>query len=333
MDIDIVIPWVDGSDPAWQAEKAKYSGKRTDDSDSVNRYRDWGLMPYWFRSIESYAPWVRMIHFVTWGHVPAFLNIENPKLHIVNHKDFIPAEYLPTFSSHVIELNVHRIPDLSEQFILMNDDTFIIRNMSESAFFQRGLPCTYGGEVPIHLSGSIGTWLHAAVNDLGVVNAHFPKREATALHRRKYVNSSYRWQDNLRTWMLEELFPDYFTGFKNLHAPAAYLKSTFQDVWDAEPEILDSTCRNRFRSNSDVNQWVMLWWQVASGTFMPYNTDNVVMNAVPDSVGTLCEIIRGQKHDMLCINDPDGEEDTAVLMAQLKDAFSAILPEKCSFEK
>lgn len=333
MDIDIVIPWVDGSDPAWQAEKAKYSGKRTDDSDSVNRYRDWGLMPYWFRSIESYAPWVRMIHFVTWGHVPAFLNIENPKLHIVNHKDFIPAEYLPTFSSHVIELNVHRIPDLSEQFILMNDDTFIIRNMSESAFFQRGLPCTYGGEVPIHLSGSIGTWLHAAVNDLGVVNAHFPKREATALHRRKYVNSSYRWQDNLRTWMLEELYPDYFTGFKNLHAPAAYLKSTFQDVWDAEPEILDSTCRNRFRSNSDVNQWVMLWWQVASGTFMPYNTDNVVMNAVPDSVGTLCEIIRGQKHDMLCINDPDGEEDTAVLMAQLKDAFSAILPEKCSFEK
>lgn len=274
-----------------------------------------------------------MIHFVTWGHVPAFLNIENPKLHIVNHKDFIPAEYLPTFSSHVIELNVHRIPDLSEQFILMNDDTFIIRNMSESAFFQRGLPCTYGGEVPIHLSGSIGTWLHAAVNDLGVVNAHFPKREATALHRRKYVNSSYRWQDNLRTWMLEELFPDYFTGFKNLHAPAAYLKSTFQDVWDAEPEILDSTCRNRFRSNSDVNQWVMLWWQVASGMFMPHNTDNVVMNAVPDSVGTLCEIIRGQKHDMLCINDPDGEEDIAGLMAQLKDAFSAILPEKCSFEK
>ncbi len=333
MDIDIVIPWVDGSDSAWQAEKAKYSGKRTDDSDSVNRYRDWGLMPYWFRSIESYAPWVRMIHFVTWGHVPAFLNIENPKLHIVNHKDFIPAEYLPTFSSHVIELNVHRIPDLSEQFILMNDDTFIIRNMSESAFFQRGLPCTYGGEVPIHLSGSIGTWLHAAVNDLGVVNAHFPKREATALHRRKYVNSSYRWQDNLRTWMLEELFPDYFTGFKNLHAPAAYLKSTFQDVWDAEPEILDSTCRNRFRSNSDVNQWVMLWWQVASGMFMPHNTDNVVMNAVPDSVGTLCEIIRGQKHDMLCINDPDGEEDIAGLMAQLKDAFSAILPEKCSFEK
>lgn len=58
MDIDIVIPWVDGSDSAWQAEKAKYSGKRTDDSDSVNRYRDWGLMPYWFRSIESYAPWV-----------------------------------------------------------------------------------------------------------------------------------------------------------------------------------------------------------------------------------------------------------------------------------
>ena len=27
MDIDFVVLWVDGSDPVWQAEKAKYQGK------------------------------------------------------------------------------------------------------------------------------------------------------------------------------------------------------------------------------------------------------------------------------------------------------------------
>ena len=38
MDIDFVMPWVDGSDPNWQAEKAKYQGKTLDDSNSANRF-------------------------------------------------------------------------------------------------------------------------------------------------------------------------------------------------------------------------------------------------------------------------------------------------------
>ena len=32
MDIDFVVLWVDGSDPVWQAEKAKYQGKTLDDN-------------------------------------------------------------------------------------------------------------------------------------------------------------------------------------------------------------------------------------------------------------------------------------------------------------
>lgn len=59
MDIDFVVLWVDGSDPVWQAEKAKYQGKTLDDSNAPNRFRDWGLMPYWFRAVEKFAPWVR----------------------------------------------------------------------------------------------------------------------------------------------------------------------------------------------------------------------------------------------------------------------------------
>ena len=55
MDIDFVVLWVDGSDPVWQAEKAKYQGKALDDSNSANRFRDWGLLPYWFRAVERFA--------------------------------------------------------------------------------------------------------------------------------------------------------------------------------------------------------------------------------------------------------------------------------------
>uniref|UniRef100_A0A7S3VHJ2 Stealth protein CR2 conserved region 2 domain-containing protein n=1 Tax=Dunaliella tertiolecta TaxID=3047 RepID=A0A7S3VHJ2_DUNTE len=46
------------------------------------------------------------------------------KISFVDHTDFIPAEYLPTFSAPAIEANLHRIPGLSENFIYQNDDFF-----------------------------------------------------------------------------------------------------------------------------------------------------------------------------------------------------------------
>ncbi len=332
MEIDFVVLWVDGNDPVWQREKAKYQGKTQDGSNAPNRFRDWGLMPYWFRAAERFAPWVRRIHFVTCGHFPAFLNLKHPKLHHVRHEDFMPQEALPTFSSHAIEMNMHRIPGLAERFVYFNDDMFLLRPAPKTAFFRDGLPCTCGGEHPIELVGSIGIWQHAAVNGLGVVNAHFDKREQVKKYGRRYVDRAYRWQDNIRTRALEKLFPSRFTGFRNLHAPAAYCKSTFEAVWNTEPELLARTTAHRFRSAEDVNQWVCLWWQVASGQFAPYNTDNAVLCADESTVDELCSIIREQSHDMLCINDPEEPVDFEKLSARLQGAFEMILPEKSGFE-
>lgn len=333
MDIDFVILWVDGNDPDWQAEKSRYQSEKEDDSNTVNRYRDWNLLPYWFRAVENFAPWVRKIHFVTWGHVPKFLQLENSKLHIVRHDEFIPEDYLPTFSSHAIEMNIHRIPGLAEHFVYFNDDMFLLRPFEKEDFFRNNLPCTYGGEVPIELKGNIGIWQHAAVNDLGIVNAHFPKRQATAQYGKKYRDRCYRWKDNVRTFVLEKLYPDYFTGFKNIHAPAAYLKSTFQEIWNAEPEKLDSTCRDRFRTSDNVNQWVALWWQIAGGKFSPAVIDNLVSKIADDTIDELCDAIENQSHDYICLNDPEEEIDFYKLSKRLRKAFEKILPDKSCFER
>ena len=96
--IDIVIPWVDGNDPEWLAEKNKYKKNKAED-DNINRYRDWDLLRYWFRGIEKNAPWINKIHFITWGHLPSWLDAENPKLNIVKHQDYIPEKYLPPIYS------------------------------------------------------------------------------------------------------------------------------------------------------------------------------------------------------------------------------------------
>lgn len=333
MDIDFVVLWVDGNDPEWQAEKRIYQSGVTDDSNSANRFRDWGLMPYWFRAVEQFAPWVRKIHFVTWGHVPAWLDLDHPKLHHVRHADYIPPEYLPTFSANTIEMNVHRIPGLAEHFVFFNDDMFLLRPMREEDFFRGGLPCSCGSEVPVRFTGEPGIWQHLIPNDMRVVNNHFGKAEQLRAFRGKYVSRAYRWQDNIRTLLLERLYPESFLGFKNLHAPAAFRRQTFEELWREEPELLDQTCRNRFRASMDVNQWLAIWWQLASGAFEPYEVDNVVEDVTASSIDVFCRMIVRQSHDMLCVNDPREDLDFELLSGRLKEAFDRILPNKSGFEK
>ncbi len=332
MDIDFVILWVDGNDPVWLKEKAEYQGMIVDDSNSANRFRDWNLLPYWFRAVEKYTPWVRKIHFVTWGHLPAFLDINNPKLHIVKHSDFMPEKYLPTFSSHAIEMNIHRIEGLAEHFVYFNDDMFITKPMNPEDFFRDGFPCTYGGEYPIEVTGKQEIWQHAMLNNLGAVNAHFDKRTQVKRFKKKFRNSSYRWQDNIRTWAAETLFPNYFTGFRNIHGPGAYLKRTFEEVWNAEPELLEQTSMHKFRNADSVNQWICLWWQIASGNFYPDVTDNKVIVIRKEAMQEIREDIVHQKHKMLCLNDPDEYDDFEILSNELQEIFNTILPEKSTFE-
>ena len=133
-EIDFVLTYLDGNDIEWQKEKNRFSPGGTSDV-NPNRYRDWDNLRYFFRAIERFAPWVRKVHIVTWGHIPSWLNADHPKIHIVNHKDYIPEDWLPTFSSRCIDMNLHRIPGLSERFVYFNDDTFLTAPVKEEDFF------------------------------------------------------------------------------------------------------------------------------------------------------------------------------------------------------
>jgi hypothetical protein len=114
--IDFVLPWVNGDDPEWLAQFDLHTPEIFGDKRKC-RYRDWGNLQYLFRAFERCTPWVRKIHFVTWGHLPGWLNVAHEKLNIVRHSDFLPHENLPVFSSHPIEINMHRIASLADRFV------------------------------------------------------------------------------------------------------------------------------------------------------------------------------------------------------------------------
>ena len=331
--IDFVVLWVDGNDPAWLAERQKYAPQTVLQDGGINRYRDWDLMRYWFRAVETFAPWVNKVFFVTWGHIPDFMNIHAPKLRIVKHEDFIPQQYLPTFNTRSIDLNLFRIPDLSESFVYFNDDMFLIRPAKPEDFFYNGLPCSYGVEAPLRLNDASATWTHAVASNLSITNAHFQKQEQIKKNRRKYISKHYSWHDNLRVLALERLYKGYFAGFKVHHGPAAFHKETYRDVWNAEPAILDTTCKEKFRAYNQVSQYVLQWWQIAKGEFYPATIDNLCCDVTSESIDFLCKAIEKQEHKYICLQDPNNVLETIDrLSARLQEAFESILPQKSEFE-
>ena len=223
---------------------------------SANRYKDWGLFKYWFRGVEKYAPWVDKVYLITWGHLPEWLNTNSEKLVIVNHKDYIPEKYLPTFNSNVIELNIHRIKELSENFVLFNDDMYLINNVNKEDFFNEGIPCDTPS-LNIHCPQKSNLIQSISNNNVGIINDHFNFKETFGKNRKIWLNIK-NGNKNLRTLFLMKC-PRY-PGFWQQHIPISHLKSTFNKLWELEPDILDETSSHKFREKTDINHWLMKDW-------------------------------------------------------------------------
>ena len=331
--IDFVVLWVDGNDPEWQKEKNKYDVKANADA-SIIRYRDWDLLQYWFRGVEKFAPWVNKIHFVTWGHLPKWLNVNNPKLNIVNHKDYIPKEYLPTFSANTIEDNIHRIKGLSEQFVLLNDDLYLIDKVKEEDFFCNGIPCdTIALNVHCPKKSLISQYF--CINDTSIINEHFDFKKTFRENITKWYNPK-NGKNILRTMVLMNC-PRY-PGFWQHHIASSYLKATFKTVWDKEYDVLNQTSMHKFRETSDVNQWVFKEWQIAEGNIKIRSVKFgksffIDRDGIQKLKPEMIKYIKKQKGKMISINDGEmSDKEFDKLINDLKDAFEKIMPEKSSFE-
>ncbi|MCQ2378613.1 MAG: Stealth CR1 domain-containing protein [Victivallaceae bacterium] len=323
-EIDFVVTWVDGNDPAWRACRDRYrpESERIDNLSDV-RYRDNGLLKYWFRGVEKFAPWVRKVHFVTWGHLPPWLDVEHPKINIVRHEDFIPAEYLPTFSSHAIELNLHRIADLAEKFVYFNDDTLLTSSVVPTDFFRNGLPCDCAIMKPVTM---IDNGIRAEINDMYVINRRFDKREVLQKHWKKFFAPCCGLKALSTLFMLPYRG---IPGFWVRHLPCAYLKSSFETLWREEPAVLEKSCRHKFRHENDVNHWLIEYWQYASGTFAPISPRiGKAFEGAADMKKMEAAVASG-KYRMICCNDAENVADFKDVIAR----FAALLPDVSGYEK
>lgn len=291
--MDIVITFVNGLDPVWQREYERH----TNTPILEKRFRDWGTLKYLFRGIAKNMPFIRKVHLVVSGEsqVPEWINRQ--EVNIVLHKDIIPAELLPTFNCNPIEMHLHNIEGLDEEYLYFNDDIFPLLPCKPTDFFRDG-------------KGVIRMSRHLFVFDMFKQICRNSNRVAyEALGRRP-----------------SPLF------LRPQHVCTPMLKSEVQAVYNAKrEEIIGSMTTTRSAKN--LNQYLFLDYMYLKGKIINERLSKKHFSVGVVSANKLRKFIEQPTHKLTCVNDVRlSEERYTELRAALLEAFDRALPEKSKYE-
>ena len=140
--VDVVFTWVDSTDAKWQASYANATGL------AFERGVRWtetaspdSELSVAIELVCNNLPWVRQVFVLTarpqappQGAPMSCLRHSIP-VAVVHHDE---VSLGPVFNSFAIETALHRIPNISEHFIYMNDDFYVRAPLTRRHFFTEG---------------------------------------------------------------------------------------------------------------------------------------------------------------------------------------------------
>ena len=292
--MDIVITYVDGNDPVWKADYEKFTNIPV----LEKRFRDWGTLKYLLRGIQVNMPFIRNVYLVVShpSQVPSWADTDN--LRIVLHKDIIPAEYLPTFNSTTIEMFLHRIEGLDEEYIYFNDDIFPVRGCRPEDFFRDGRIV-------------IGFSRHILVS--GMYKKHCRRADHMA---RKALGMK-----------------PGLCFVRGQHICTPMLRSQCEEASALLEKDIAATL-SRVRNDGNVNQHMFLDYMYYKGMAVPERISSRHFSLAVAGVRTLSSFLDNPSRTMCCINDVKIPEKTYLpLRESLLAAFERRFPDKSRFEK
>lgn len=310
--VDIVYTWVDGSDTEWRARmcasRDSLDLSTTEPSSlSESRFISRDELKYSLRSIEYYASWARRIFIVTDGQVPPWLDVDHPKITVVDHREiFSDPNLLPVFNSHAIESQLHHIPGLADRYLYLNDDCFFLRPTDPELFFTaNGLAKHFHSVVPI----DIGGW---SPRDLPIVSA--------AKQGREHILTKYG-----RT----------FTH-RYKHTPHPQLRPVLEAMELEDPQMFAKVAATPFRSPEDVSIPSSLhhFDAFARGRSIEGQIGYQFVDLKePDLELRLLRVARRTDLDVFCLNETALDEGAEGAVNQLVNRFfESRFPVPSSFE-
>ncbi|WP_229071659.1 stealth conserved region 3 domain-containing protein [Actinoplanes sp. DH11] len=297
--IDVVYTWVDGDDPAWMARKSAvlerlgYPPVEAAASDARFRSRD--ELRFSMRSLALFAPWVRNIYLVTDDQTPAWLDVNHPRIKVVSHKEvFGDRGQLPTFNSHAIESQLHRIEGLSEHFLYFNDDVFLGRPLQPQSFFSANGTALY--------------FQSPTAVPLTPITAEDDFNFAAGKNNRELIKRAFG-----RT--ITHAF---------LHTPHPLRVSTLRDIEEQFPEEYANTARSQLRSATDIaipsalhHYYGYFTGRSARGSLRVAYVDLGDVAQHP----RLTQILTSRGFDVFCLNDSHHGLVSAAERAQVARVF------------
>ena len=262
------------------------------------RFRDWGTLKYLLRGIEKRMPFIRNVYLVVShpSQVPSWADKENLK--IVLHKDIIPEEFLPTFNCNPIEMNLHRIPGLDEEYLYFNDDMFPVGDCSPTDFFRDG-------------KAVIGYYRHLF---------------ASNMYKKICRNS-----DRLAREALGLKPSVFFTRPQHICSPM--LKSVCDEVYEKVNAQIRETSATRTRTEDNLNQYLFLDYMNYKGLVINEKISNKHFSVSVASPESLRSFLQNPTRNLVCINDVHlSEKRYEALRDAILDAFESVFPEKSRFE-
>lgn len=288
--IDIVYTWVNAADPEWRELVGAY---REQEALDLDRYVQIDELKYSLRSIFAFAPWVHRIHIFT-NCAPPDWFVESDRVKWVQHKDIISDRHLPLFNSHSIEMFLHEIPGLAEQYVYFNDDVFASYFLRPQDFFT-----PYGqsisrmephGSTPhfatLVEAGAAQEWQAAALNC------------ATLLHK---------WTG---------VFPTNL----HRHTPHAFCKSTYTALVQQFPAEAELTRGSRFRASTDYSFTSFLYhhFALAAGKAVHLTEEGMIVRSSNYRSFQRRKVYL--KSRFFCLNDGGGSAND-VNFQQFKEKF------------
>lgn len=233
--IDLVFTWAGTQNQALEFAEEFKSKKDIicDFAYDPARFSDHNELLFSVKSALKNVPWVRNI-FIVANEIPAFISSlsedEKNKIKIINHQQIIDAQYLPTFNSHAIEANLHKIPDLSENFVYLNDDCIITSQLNQAHFFQ-------GNEIA----------------NLFVSDKSMEKELNKIKNNKSATKTATLWANENSLKLLQKQYPNSHFDSILIHSGKSLKKSAFNLAWSLWEKEIRDFLPNKFRSKNDLN--------------------------------------------------------------------------------
>jgi hypothetical protein len=322
--IDIVYLWVDGNDPVWRRKRQTSLIQLSSQNQSSiakygnveGRFRDNDELRYSLRALERYFPDCGHVYIITDAQKPAWLQ-NSAQISIIDHKDLIPANKLPTFDSANIESYIHHIPNLSERYFYLNDDVFFgspvdVSHWLSQEGLQNGICVGWSDDLPVGNDGL--------------------QPDATALENACRLSIQWLEAHSAKTANYQHTYRTF------AHSPRPMLKSMLFALETEAADLFESVRSTVFRAwdKPTIVSDFVLRWALANGKATVRDYSHIYLSTGDIKTAADLEnfVAADGQLDFFCINDTTDDADNQdPRLAMVQTALQTIFPTASRYER